>query len=76
MLCYCSSTDALRRAVPDIAAVPLPPELEVGPEYGLTVLSANPAATRFALFVLSEPGQAILARYGLIPVVAADRTQP
>ena len=76
MLGYCSGADMLRRAVPDIAAVPLPPELEVGPEYGLTVLSANPAAARFALFVMSEPGQAILAHYGLIPVAAtADRTQ-
>ena len=68
MLGYCSGTDTLRRAVPDIAAVPLPPELEVGPEYGMTVLSDTPAAARFALFVMSEPGQAILARHGLIPV--------
>ena len=76
MLGYCSGADALRRAVPDLAAVPMPPDLEVGPEYGLIVLSANPAAARFALFVMSEPGQAILARYGLIPVAAAaDRMQ-
>ncbi len=77
MLGYCSGTDTLRRAVPDIAAVPLPPDLEVGPEYGMTVLSANPAAARFALFVMSVPGQAILARQGLISVAlpAADRTQ-
>lgn len=76
MLGYCSGTDTLRRAVPDIAAVPLPPELEVGPEYGMTVLSDNPAAARFALFVMSEPGQAILARHGLLPVaLTANRTQ-
>jgi len=68
MLGYCSGADGLRRTVPDLVAVPLPPELEVGPEYGLTVLSANPAAARFALFVLSEPGQAILAQHGLVPV--------
>ena len=54
--------------MPGLVAVPLPPDLEVGPEYGLTVLSNNPAAARFALFVLSEPGQAILVRYGLLPV--------
>ncbi len=79
MLGYCSGTDTLRRAVPDLAAVPLPAELEVGPEYGMTVLSANPAAARFALFVMSGPGQAILARYGLIPVAlpaGQARTQP
>lgn len=54
------------RAVPDIAAVPPPPELE--PEYGMTVLSGNPAAARFALFMMSVPGQAILARHGLVPI--------
>ncbi len=76
MLGYCSGADTVRRAVPDLAAVPLPPELEVGPEYGLTVLSASPAAARFALFVMSEPGQAILARHGLLPVtLPTDRTQ-
>ncbi len=79
MLGYCSGADALRRAVPDLAAVPLPAELEVGPEYGMTVLSPNPAAARFALFVMSGAGQAILARHGLIPVAlpaSQARTQP
>lgn len=70
MLAYCSGADSLRRTVPDLAAVPLPPELEIGPAYGMTVLSDHPAAARFALFVMSEAGQAILARYGLIPVAA------
>ncbi len=68
MLGYCSGAGGVKRAVPDLVAVPLPPELEVGPEYGMTVLSTNPEAMRFALFVLSEPGQAILARHGLVPV--------
>lgn len=70
MLGYCSGADGIRRTLPDLVAVPLPPELEVGPEYGLTILSGNPVAARFALFVVSEPGQAILARSGLIPVAA------
>ncbi len=74
MLGYCSGVDTVRAAVPDIVGVPLPPELEVGPAYGLTVLSANPAGARFALFVLSEPGQAILARHGLVPV--ASQAEP
>ncbi len=72
MLGYCSGTEGIRRAVPDLVAVPLPPELEVGPEYGLTLLSDNPAAARFALFVLSEQGQAILARSGLLPVAGTQ----
>jgi len=68
MLGYCSGVAGLQRTIPDLVAVPLPPELEVGPEYGMTVLSGSPDAARFALFVLSEPGQAILARHGLVPV--------
>jgi len=68
MLGYCSGADTVRRAVPDLVAIPLPPELEVSPEYGLTVLSDHPSAARFALFVMSEPGQAILAQHGLVPV--------
>ena len=68
MLGYCSGADTLRRTLPDLAAIPMPPELEVGPEYGMTVLSANPAAARFALFVMSGPGQAILVRHGLVAV--------
>jgi len=76
MLGYCSGVDTVRRAVPDLVGVPLPPELEVGPEYGLTVLSDNPAAASFALFVLPEPGQAILARHGLLPIAQpAGRTE-
>lgn len=76
MLAYCSGAETLRRTLLDLAAVPLPAELEVAPEYGMTVLSANPAAARFALFVMSEPGQAILARHGLIPVAARRRLIP
>ena len=70
MLGYCSGVEGVRRAVPDLVGVPLPPELEVVPAFGMTVLSDNPAAARFALFVLSEPGQAILARHGLLPVAS------
>ena len=70
MLGYCSGTNGLRRTVPDLVAVPLPPELEVGPAYGMTLLSGSPDAARFAVFVMSERGQAILAKSGLIAVAA------
>ena len=70
------TADTVRRAAPDLAAVPLPTELEVGPEYGMTVLSANPAAARFALFVMSGPGQAILKQHGLIPVTLPTGQTP
>jgi len=56
MLGYCNGVDTVRRTIPDLVGVLLSPELEVGLEYGLTVLSANPAAARFVLFVMSEPG--------------------
>jgi ABC-type molybdate transport system substrate-binding protein len=78
MLGYCSGADTVRRAVSDLVAIPLPPVLEVGPEYDLTVMSDNPTAVRFALFVMSEPGQAILARHGLVSVAlpAGREAQP
>jgi ABC-type molybdate transport system substrate-binding protein len=37
----------------------------------MTVLSDNLLAARFALFILSETGQAILARDGFTPVAQA-----
>jgi molybdate transport system substrate-binding protein len=68
MLGYCSSAQAVMRDMPELTSVPLPPSLTVGPAYGLIVLSDNPLAARFALFVLSERGQAILRRYGFDPI--------
>ncbi len=68
MLGYCSSGQAVMRDTPGLTNVPLPPALTVGPAYGLIVLSDHPLAARFALFVLSEEGQAILRKYGFDPV--------
>ncbi len=70
VLYYCSSAAAVVSEVPDTAALPLPPSLEVSPVYGLTVIGNNPDAQRLALFMLSTPGQTILVRYGLLPVLA------
>jgi molybdate transport system substrate-binding protein len=75
MLSYCSGLEGLKQAVPDIAAVTLPPELDVGPAYGMTLISDNPQAARFALFVVSEPGQAILGQHGLLPVALPSSGQ-
>lgn len=72
VLSYCSGVAALEQAVPGLASVFLPPSLDVVPAYGLVVLSGNPAAARFALYVLSGPGQKILAQHGLVPVTLAD----
>ena len=73
MLGYCSSAGPVVREVPDLASVALPPALTVGPAYGLIVLSDDPLAARFALFVLSEQGQAILLQHGFDPIGLAAR---
>lgn len=68
MLGYCSSGQGVVQEMPVLTNVPLPPSLTVGPAYGLIVLSDHPLAARFALFVLSEQGQAILHQYGFDPI--------
>src|SRR6516225_6804324 len=69
---YCSGAAAVVHEVPGLAVVPLPPELAVGPAYGMVVLDAKPVAYRFAAFVLSEAGQAILKEHGFDPVALIE----
>jgi molybdate transport system substrate-binding protein len=68
MLGYCSGAGPIVREIQGLVSVPLPPALTVGPAYGLIVLSDQPLAARFALFVLSEQGQAILRQHGFDPI--------
>lgn len=68
MLGYCSSSEPVMREIPGLTNVELPAALTVEPAYGMVVLSDNPLAARFALFVMSEQGQAILQHYGFVPV--------
>jgi molybdate transport system substrate-binding protein len=68
MLGYCSSSEGVMQEVQGLVNVPLPPELTVGPAYGLVVLSEHRLAAQFALFVLSERGQTILRQHGFDPV--------
>ena len=75
MLGYCSSAAAVLRDVPGLASVPLPPELTVGPADGMVVLTDHSLAARFAIFVMSEQGQAILARNGFVPVAVPGEVQ-
>ena len=45
----------------------LPPELQVGAAYGLTVRDGAPAAARaFAQALLAPPAQAVLQRHGFV----------
>jgi ABC-type molybdate transport system substrate-binding protein len=73
MLGYCSGSEPVMQEVPGLASTPLPPALTVGPAYGLVVLSDSPLAARFALFVLSTQGQAILLRHGFDPIGLPER---
>jgi molybdate transport system substrate-binding protein len=72
MLGYCSGSAPVMRDVPGLVSVPLPPALSVGPAYGMIVLTDHPLAPGFALFIMSEQGQAILQRHGFDPVGVAD----
>jgi len=71
MLGYCSGSAAVMKEAPGLVSVAVPPALSVGPAYGMIVLSGNPEAARFALFIMSETGQAILARQGFDAVAQA-----
>jgi molybdate transport system substrate-binding protein len=55
--------------VPELTSLLVPPELDPHPIYGVAVLSSRPQALRLALFLLSEKGQAIVAKAGLVPLV-------
>jgi molybdate transport system substrate-binding protein len=55
---YCSGAREIVKAWPKYKSVALPPELSVGPEYGLTVSrKASPGAVDFAMYLLSPQGQ-------------------
>jgi hypothetical protein len=57
------------RGPPKYKSVALPPELTVGPEYGLTISrKARDGAADFAMYLLSPPAQARLREFGFIPV--------
>ena len=67
-LTYCTNAADAKRENPALQVVAVPPPLAVGADYGLTVLKdARGEAGRFADFILSQEGQAILARHGFDP---------
>ncbi len=64
-LAYCTNAQPLAKEQPGIAMLRLPDQLAVGADYGLTVLNrASSNGYRFAMYILSPQGQAILAKYG------------
>jgi molybdate transport system substrate-binding protein len=75
-LTYCSGFPALQKEVLDLTSFPVPPRLDPHPVYGMAVLSDKPGALRLALFLMSEPGQAIIARNGFVALSGGQGTQP
>jgi molybdate transport system substrate-binding protein len=75
-LSYCSGAPAVVREVPGLAVVPLPAELSVGPAYGMVLLNTKPLTLRFATFIMSEGGQAVLKAHGFDPVGLIEPAPP
>jgi ABC-type molybdate transport system substrate-binding protein len=64
-LTYCTNARSAQKEDPRQQIVPLPDNLAVGADYGLTVMSeASPAARQFAEFIMSSQAQQILASHG------------
>lgn len=62
---YCTNAREAAGQVAGAGVTPLPASLAVGADYGLAVMrDASLPAHRFALYVMSGEGQAVLARYG------------
>ncbi|HTT03402.1 MAG TPA: substrate-binding domain-containing protein [Steroidobacteraceae bacterium] len=73
---YCSGVPALSKEVPRLANLVIPPALDPHPVDGVAVLSARPEVMRLVLLLLSEKGQAIIERAGLVPIASVPRMQP
>lgn len=73
-------TNALQaiREAPDQQIIDIPGDLNVGADYGLTMLGGNWAAREFADFLVSPAGQEILVRQGFarIPACPAIVARP
>lgn len=64
-LTYCTNALQAQKENAKLRIVQLPAPLAVGADYGLTVVkNARGDAERLAQFILSRPGQAILAKHG------------
>lgn len=71
---YCSASASLEREMPELTSLVVPASLDPHPVYGIAVLSDRPAALKLALFLLSEKGQALIARNGLVPLLGPVAT--
>lgn len=73
---YCSGAPSVVKEVPGLSIVNLPDSLSVGAAYGMVLLNLKPVTLRFAAFVMSEAGQAVLRTHGFDPVALAEPAHP
>lgn len=69
---YCSASASLEKEIPELVSIEVPAALDPHPMYGLAVLSDRPEVLRLVVLLLSEEGQALIARNGLVPLSATD----
>lgn len=64
-LTYCTNAVSAQKEVPRLRNVEIPPELQVGAAYGVTVrMGAPQAADAFLRALLAPPAQAVFNRFG------------
>lgn len=64
-LTYCTNAVSAQKEVPRLRVVEIPPELQVGAAYGVTVrMGAPQAADAFLRALLAPPAQAVFNRFG------------
>lgn len=64
-LTYCTNAVSAQKEVPRLRIVEIPPELQVGAAYGVTVRKGAPqAADAFLRALLAPPAQAVFNRFG------------
>lgn len=64
---YCTNALIAVAEQPGLKSVAVPDAINVGADYGVSVIGDAPAAKRFVAFLLGSPGQAILAQQGFAP---------
>ena len=63
-LTYCTNAVAVRKDVPRVNIVQMPPALQVSAAYGLTARSGDVAAAQFAGYLLTPEAQEVFRRFG------------
>ncbi|MEO8386951.1 molybdate ABC transporter substrate-binding protein [Polaromonas sp.] len=63
-LTYCTNAVAVRKEVPRMSVVQMPPALQVSAAYGLTARSGDGAAAQFSAYLLTPEAQDVFRRFG------------